>query len=266
MRRFWHRAPREALLALTLFAVSSFALSSFALPASNSLRAAPVTSGVASSNKDNPKIPAARWDEQTPGCTYSHTDDGKLHYGMWFGDVGITLSLDSEELEKVHRRHEPFFAALLEVRYRGQGTLDLTTENISLEFAQHFQVVQTSLDPETFAAKIQSDADEVDHAAAREIEKHPEKKDAQQAYVRAFQKDSAELLEFISKNSLRPGRLGPGNPQAYGWVFFSVDSKWISGWRRQENFILRVPINAMVFEFPFQLPPKPGDVMLRRRP
>jgi hypothetical protein len=219
----------------------------------------------AASAKDKPHIPAVRWDEQTPGCTFSRTDDGKYRYGLWSDDVGVTVAVDSQELEKTHRRHEAFFGVLLSIRYRGQGALDLATDNISLEFVKHFQVVQTSLDPDGFVAKVQNDTDEVDHETAREIQKHPEKKEEKEAFVRAFQKDSAELLEFVGKNSLRPARLDAGNPEISGWVFFSTNSKWISGWKKQEEFILRVPVDGKVFEFPFRLPPKPGEVMLRRR-
>ena len=214
---------------------------------------------------DKPKIPAVRWDETNPGCTFSHSDDGRLHYGLWSGDVGITLTIDSQELEKVHRRHQPFFAALVEVRYRGQGVVEFVTENISLEFVKHFHVVQTVIDPEAFAQKVQNDADEVDRDAAREVQKHPERKDAKDAYVRTFQKETAELLEFVSKNSLRPARLTPSHPEAGGWVFFSASSEWISGWKSREEFILRVPADGKVFEFPFELPPRPGEVMLRKR-
>jgi hypothetical protein len=215
--------------------------------------------------KEKPKIPAVRWDEANPGCTFSRSDDGKLHYAIWSGDVGLTLSVDTQELEKVHRRHEPFFAVSLDLRYRGQETLDFTPENISLEFVKHFQVVQPSLDPDSFVQKVQSDADAVDHEAAREVEKHPEQKETKDAYVRAFQKDSAELIEFVSKNSLRPARLETGNPEIGGWVLFSTHSKWIGGWKKQEEFILRVPLAGEIFEFPFQLPPKPGETMLRKR-
>lgn len=211
------------------------------------------------------KIPAVRWDETAPGCTFSRTNDGHLHYGLWSGDVGITMSVDSQELEKVHRRHEPFFAVMLELRYRGNGMLELATENISLEFLKHFQIAQTALDPDVFAQKIQGEADEVDRQAAREIEKHPERKDAKQAYVRAFQKETAELLEFVSRNSLRPARLDAGNAETRGWVFFSIDSKWINGWKKREELVLRIPADGKVFEFPFELPPRPGEVMLRKR-
>jgi hypothetical protein len=245
MRRIWHRASCMLMLAT----------GSLLFPRPLSARPP----------GDKAKIPAIRWDEERPGCTFSRSDDGRYHYGLWSGDVGVTLSVDAQELEKVHRRHEPFFSVLLDVRYRGPGTLDLATGNISLEFVKHFQVVQTALDPDDFAAKVQNDADALDHETAREVEKHPEKKEAKEAYVRAFQKDSAQLLEFVGKNSLRPTQLNPGAQEASGWVLFSTNSKWISAWKKQEEFILRLPLDGKMFEFPFKLPPKPGEVMLRKR-
>jgi hypothetical protein len=218
-----------------------------------------------STAKTKSKIPVVRWDEQSPGCTFSRSDDGLYHYGMWSGDVGIIVSIDSQELEKVHRRHEPFFSTLLEVRYRRAGTLDFDTGNISLEFVKHYHVIQTSLDPDDFSQKIQDDADALDHETAREIEKHPEKKQEKEAFARTFQKESAELQEFVSKDSLRPAKLNAGNPSIRGWILFGVSSKWISGWKKPEELILRVPVDGKIFEFPFTLPPKPGEVILRKR-
>jgi hypothetical protein len=126
-------------------------------------------------------------------------------------------------------------------------------------------VVQTSLDPDDFSALVQNDADELDHQTAREIEKHPEQKESKELYMRAFQKDAAELLEFVSKRSLRPARLSPANSEIRGWVLFSTRSKWIGGWKKQEEFILRVPLAGKMFEFPFRLPPNDGELLLRRR-
>jgi hypothetical protein len=219
----------------------------------------------ASASASKPGIPAVRWDESNPGSTFSRSDDGHLHYGLWYQDVGIILTVDSQELEKVHRRHEPFFAVLVEIHYRGQGTLEVSTENISLEFVKHFKVMQNALDADDFAGKIQTDADQLDHETAREIERHPEQKTEKESFARTFQKETAELLEFVSKNSLRPARLASANPQTQGWVFFGIDSKWVSGWKKHEAFIFRMPIDNQMFEFPFELPPKPGDVMLRKR-
>src|SRR5579864_2794698 len=217
------------------------------------------------SDKNKGKIPAVRWDEQRPGCTFSRGDDGKFRYGLWYGDVGVTIAVDSQELEKVHRRHEPFFGVLVSVRYRGQTSLDLSTENISLQFMKHFQGMQMALDPDDFAQRVQNDADALNDQTAQEVEKHPERKEEKEAYVRAFLKDSAELEEFVGKNSLRPTKLGPGHEEASGWVLFSTNSKWVGKWKKQEEFVLRMPVNGMVYEFPFRLPPKPGEVILRKR-
>ncbi len=258
MRRPWHCTPRGPCLSLPILGrliVTGLGVASLLTYSADALPP-----------KNKTTIPAVRWNEQTPGCTFSRSDDGHYRYGMWYGDVGITISVDAQELEKVHRRHEPFFAVMLNVRYRGQGSLDFAADNISLEFVKHFKVVQTSLDPDSFAQKVQNDADELDHQTAREVEKHPEKKEEKDAYMKAFLKDAAELQEFVGKNSLRATRLTPGNPEINGWVLFSTESKWIpSEWKRQEEFILRVPVEGKVFEFPFKLPPKVGEVMLRRR-
>jgi hypothetical protein len=221
--------------------------------------------GRTASDRYKNKIPAVRWDETHPGCTFSRGDDGKYRYGLSSGDMAITMAVDSQELEKVHRRHEPFFGLLLTIRYRGQGSVELATDKISLEFLKHFRVIQTSLDPDDFAAKVQSDADNLNDQIAHEVEKHPEQKEQKDAYMRAFLKDSAELTEFVGKNSLRPTTLNPGNTETTGWVLFSTQSKWINGWKKQEELLLRIPLEGKVFEFPFKLPPKPGEVILRKR-
>ena len=247
MQRKWQCTERWGLG----FVIATFLLGSYFVAAQPS--------------DEKSKTTAVRWAEDRPGCTFSRTDDGKYLYGLWSDDVGVTVAIDSQELEKVRRRHEPFFAALLKVRYRGQGRLEVGLENITLQFLKHFQVTQTSLDPDAFAEKVQTDADEVDRETAREIVKHPDRKEAKEAYARAFQKDAAELIEFVSKNSLRSTALDAGNPEANGWVFFSTTSKWISDWKRDEEFVLRLPLDGKAFEFPFKLPPKPGEVMLRKR-
>jgi hypothetical protein len=213
----------------------------------------------------NKKIPGVRWDEQTPGCTFSQGPDGKLRYGMSLADVAMVVAVDAQELEKVHRRHEPFFAVLLEVRNRGGQALEVKPDKITLEFVQHFQVEQPAVDPDDFSQKIQNDADALNDQAAREVKKNPEKKSEKETFVRAYLKDSAELQEFVGKNSLRATQLDAANPETSGWVLFSTKSKWIGGWKKQEEMILRVPLNGKVYEFPFTLPPKAGQVMLRKR-
>ena len=217
------------------------------------------------SAKDKDKFPADRWEEGHPGCKFARGEDGKYRSGLWSDDVGIVMAVDAQELEKVHRRHQQFFALLLTVRYRGQGALDVATENISLQFLKHFRVMQTALDPDSFSEKVQNDADTLNDEIARQVEKHPEEREKKEALVRAFLKDSTELQEFVGKNSLRPTRLSAGNNVTSGWELFSTESKWIGMWKKQEDFVLRVPMAGKIFEFPFRLPPKPGETILRKR-
>jgi hypothetical protein len=221
------------------------------------------TLGSPSAKKPAPTV--VRWEEGSPGCTFSHTPDGRYHYGLWADDLGVTVAVDSQELEKAHRRHELFFGAAVTVKDRGAEAADVSAENISLEFVKHFKVIQPSLDPKDFSQKVQNDADEFDRQTAREVQKHPDEKDAKQARVRAFQKDTAELLEFLSNNTLKPTHLDSANREVTGWVLFGIDSRWIGGWKKQEEFILRVPIGGTIFEFPFKLPPKEGELLLRQR-
>jgi len=209
--------------------------------------------------------PTVRWDESTPGCTFSRSEDGKYHYGLWSDDAGVTIIVDSQELAKVRRRHEPFFGVLVEVRFRGPGEFDINRDKVTLEFVKHFKLVQSALDPEKFAETIQSHADQLDYDTAREVERHPEQQEVKETYSRAFQKDTAELIEFVSKDSLRSTHLDAGNPQINGWILFNTGSKWISKWKKQEEFVLRMPLDGKIFEFPFKLPPKEGELVLRHR-
>lgn len=207
-----------------------------------------------------------RWAEGQPGCTFSRGDDGKYRYSLWTPDYGVIVAVDSQELEKVHRRVESFFSLELTVRYRGQGTLKVAPGAATLEFVRHFKVVQSSLDPGNFAQKTQSDAHERDHEAQREIEKHPERKEEREKSLETYQKEVSEFLDFLTKRGMRTATLDPANPDANGWVLFSVSNKWIGGWKRPEEFILRFPLQGRILEFPFSLPAAQGDLILRKRP
>ena len=219
-------------------------------------------------NLDTPHFDG-HWSPDSKRIIYVHDilqgTDGKLRYGMSLADVAMVVAVDAQELEKVHRRHEPFFAVLLEVRSRGQQAIEVKPDKITLEFVEHFQVEQPALDADNFSEKIQNDADALNDQVAREVKKNPEKKAEKEAFVRAYLKDSAELQEFVGKNSLRRTQLDGANPETSGWVLFSTKSKWIGGWKKQEEMILRVPVNGKIYEFPFTLPPKGGRVMLRKR-
>ncbi len=218
-------------------------------------------------NKDKDAQPAIiRWSEGEPGCTFSRGEDGKYSYGLWSGDVGVILAVDAREVQIIRHRIEPIFGAFLTIRYRGSSSLDEVPDGISLQFMKHFKVIQNVLDPDAYTQKIQADADALDDETRRAVAKHPEQKTALQQRLQEYQKSVNELIEFLSANSLRGAHLDPATPEARGWVFFNTDTKWLGGWKSQEEFVLRLPLAGEVFEFPFKLPPEPGELLLRKRP
>jgi hypothetical protein len=206
-----------------------------------------------------------RWSENQPGCTFDSTTDGKYQYGIWTPDIGIVLSVDAREVELIRHRIEPIFGIFLSIRYRGTGDLRIEPDKITLQFMKHFKIVQTSLDTDGYTEKIQADADALDDETRRIIAKHPEQKQEQDARLQEYQKSVSELIEFLGKNNLRSVKLDPANAEAKGWVFFNTKNKWIGGWKPQEEFVLRVPLQGKIYEFPFKLPPKPGELLLRKR-
>jgi len=209
--------------------------------------------------------PPIRWDEQQPGCTFSRGTDGKYHYGLWTGDIGIVLAVDARELQIIRHRIEPIFGIQLTIRYRGVDSLDAAPDGITLQFMKHFKVTQTALDPDAYVQKIQSDADAFDDETRRAVAKHPAEKQLREARLQDYQKSVNELIEFLSKNSLRAAQLDRANPEVRGWLFFDTNSKWLGGWKAQEDFVLRLPLGGKIFEFPFKLPPEKGEFLLQKR-
>jgi hypothetical protein len=205
---------------------------------------------------DRGERPVLRWAEGQSGCTFSADDDGKYRYGLWTDDLGIVIAVDADEVRKANLRIEPLFGIFVTLRYRGKESLPISPEGFSLEFVKHYQDVQKAINPDDFATKLQSDADSFAEETQREISRHPEQK---------IKKDIRDTQEFLKSRSLRPARLDSANPEATGWIFFRVRSKWIGDWKKQEQFVLRVPIADRMIEFPFALPPSQGDLILRRR-
>ena len=249
--RYW----RRLLLVAILLLAAAFGLLASAEPAN----------GEKSKRKEKPGPPIVRWSESQPGCTFSTTEDGKYSYGLWPGDVGIVVAVDAREVQIIHHRIEPIFGVLLMVRYRGAGGLDVSPDGITLQFMKHFKVIQPSLDPDDYTEKIQADADALDDETRRIVEKHPEQKQSREARLQDYQKSVSELIEFLGKHSLRETHLDRGNPEASGWVFFNTANKWLGGWKAQEEFVLRLPLEGKIYEFPFKLPPKRGELLLRKR-
>jgi hypothetical protein len=206
-----------------------------------------------------------RWAEGNSGCTFSADDDGKYRYGLWTDDFGIVIAVDADEIRKASLRIEPLVAIFVTVRYRGKGALSFDPASASLEFASHSHAVQNAIDADDFARKLQSNADAFAQEIQREITKHPEEKEERESMLRVHENDVMQTEEFLRSRSLRPVQLDSANSEATGWIFFNAKSKWIGDWKKQEQFVLRVPIPGQVIEFPFALPPSQGDLLLRRR-
>jgi hypothetical protein len=214
---------------------------------------------------DNRPASIIRWNEGSPGCTFSRDDDGKYRYGMWTEDLGVTLAIDSQELQRSTKRLDPFLAILLSFHYRGTGSNDVRAHGIKLEFVSHHHVEHRAVAPESFAAEYKNLVDSAAEQNEREIKNHPEKKEQQDAVMRAAAVELAQVQEFLMAHSLHPAKLDPGNRELSGWIFFRARDKWIGKWKAQEEFVLQVPAGSQIFEFPFKLPPEPGDLILRKR-
>ena len=221
-------------------------------------------SWLAAAKKDTP-TPTLRWSESTPGCTFSRDNDGKYRYALWTPDFGVTLAVDSQELQLVHKRGERFFSAHLTIRNRSDHTLAVYPGKTTLEFTKHSKVIQPALNPEEFAEKAQTDVDEVEHETEREIEKHPDRKEAREQFVQGWQKEVTELQDFLSHKTLPAVQLDSTRSEVSGWVLFSTKSKWIGDWKKPEQFVLRFPLGGKILEFPFYLPAQQGDLLLRQR-
>jgi hypothetical protein len=217
-------------------------------------------------DKKKSELPIVRWVEGGKGCTFEPGEDGKYRYGLWTDDLGLTLAVDSQELQKTRRRLEPMLGLLLTFHYRGAASLYLKTNTITLEFVNHQHVVHGALDPETLSAQLQAGADELEDQAQKDSRKHPEKFQEKEKLLQAYQKQVAEMLEFLSTRSLRPLTLDSETGDTNGWLFFSSKGKWIGSWKKQESFVLRIPMENYVLEIPFSLPPSNGELLLRKRP
>ena len=251
--------------AVASFLISSLAITSFALAAALPGRAA-IRNANEGKDKDSVQRPVLRWDEQQPGCTFSRGDDGKYSYGIWSGDVGVVVAVDARELQIIRRRVQPpVFAVLITMHNRGAKSVDAAASGITLQFINHFKVTQSSLDPDAYIRKVQSDADALDDETRREIKKHPEQRQVRETRLQQYQKSVNELIEFLGKSSLREAVMDSANPEVHGWVFFDANTKWLGAWKAQEELVLRVPVDEKVFEFPFKLPPERGEFILQKR-
>lgn len=216
---------------------------------------------------NKPSVPTLRWTAGTANCSFREGDDGRSYYGIVSGDFEVTLAVDRQELEKIPHRARPMLGVFLTFQYKGHEQFEVQQNRFTLEFTKHFQIVQTSLDPDDLLKTLQENVDDLtDEVERHQVKKHPEQKEQKETELQTRLKDYTEMMDFISTRALRPTTLDGSNSSGSGWVFFSIKNKFIGPWRRPEQFVLRLPVENLVVEFPFPLPPEPGKVILRHRP
>jgi hypothetical protein len=212
-------------------------------------------------------VPTLRWTAGTANCTFREGDDGRTYYGAAAGDFEVTLAVDRQELEKIPHRARPMLGVFVSFQYKGQQQFEVQQNRFMLEFTKHFQIVQTSLDPDDLLKTLQENVDDLtDEVERHQVKEHPDQKQRLETELQARLKDYTEMMDFISTKALRPVMLDGSNSAVGGWVFFSIKNKFIGPWRRPEQFVLRLPVENVIVEFPFSLPPEAGKVILRHRP
>ena len=209
-----------------------------------------------------PKQAAVRWTANAPGCTYARTADGHLRWTMSDEDLDISLVVDSKELARSRQRFRHPFSLYLGVHYKGQDSF-VFEQNLWLQFVLHHKVAESYLDPAEFQNHLQNDLDTEVFETERKIRKHPELKDAETARLQQYEKIGAEFIEFLTRESLAPATLNPGNPEVHGWVYFGTKNKWIGSFHEHEDFVLEVRTKDKIWQFPFALPPGDAEPALR---
>jgi len=216
--------------------------------------------------KKKPELPTVRWTASAPGCSFERGDDGRDRWTMSDRELEITLIVDSQELSK--SKHHGFyrvFAVYLAVTYKGTGKFEFPAD-LRMDFLRHHDVIEGYMDPAELQNRLQNDLDTQVFETERQIKKHPETKDEKTKRLQIYEKEAAEYIEFLTTQYLESATLSPGNPEAHGWVYFATKNKWIGPWKEHEDFILAVWMKDKVWQFPFSLPPAPGELILRKPP
>jgi hypothetical protein len=214
--------------------------------------------------KKKPELPAVRWTASSPGCSFDPGTDGRERWTMSDKDFDMTMLVDSQELAKsLHHGFYRVFAVYLAVAYKGAVSFEFPAD-LRLEYVRHHDVIEHLMDPAMLQNKLQNDLDSKVFDTERQIKKHPELKAEKTDRLRIDEKEGAEFIEFLSTQYLSFAVLNPGNPETHGWVLFPTRNKWIGPWKEREDFILAVYTKDRVWQFPFSLPPPPGDLNLRK--
>jgi hypothetical protein len=211
------------------------------------------------------ELPAVRWTENAPGCTFERGDDGRYRWTIAARDLTLTILVDSQELTKSRRRFYHLIGMYVSAKYTGTEKLEFPAD-VRIDFLRHHDVMEGYEDPTELSNKLQNAIDTVIFDTERQIKKDPKIADEKTASLREYQKDAAEFIEFLSTQTLRPtpATLTPGNPEDAGWVFFATSNKWIGLLKEHEDFIVSFWMKDKTWQFPVSLPPTPGDLILRK--
>jgi len=206
------------------------------------------------------------WQPSAAGCSLELAKTDYLdRYLLRKGDWEIALSVDARELTQSQRRAGHVVGVLLSVRNSGATPVLVKQSAASLEFVHHSQWQFSSWDPDNLASHIQHQTDDLMTQTDKDLEHRPEKVEKNEDRLREHQKLVSEMLDFLSTKALKDATLDATTPEVSGWVFFPSRGKWVGGWKKQEDFVFRIPVGEWVVEFPFRLPPE-GRPGLKERP
>jgi hypothetical protein len=210
-------------------------------------------------------LPTVRWTSRAPGCTFERVPDGHYRWTMSDKDLDVSLIVDSQELAKSRHRYYQVMDVYVAVVYKGSGKFEFPAD-LRMQFVRHHDIVEGYFDPTELQNRLQNDMDSKIFETERQIKKHPETSEQKTALLRQYQKEIAEFIEFLTTQYLEPATLNAGNPEAHGHVFFATQNKWIGPWKDREDFVLALWMKDKIWQFPFSLPPTPGDLILRQPP
>ena len=206
-----------------------------------------------------------RWEQGAAGCSLEQNGADHLdRYILETSTAWFSLAVDPRELTLSQRRAGHVISLLLSVRNKGVTPMAVQQSKTSLEFVKHSNWQFSSWDPDNLANHIQNQTDDLMHQTGKDLEKRPEKVEKNEDRLREHQKLVSEMVEFLSGKGLKDTVLDAAQPDVSGWIFFPSRGKWVGGWKKQEEFVLRIPVGVWVMEFPFLLPPAERPVLKDR--
>jgi hypothetical protein len=217
--------------------------------------------GVSAKDQKNDRV--IRWNEANPECTVIAAD-GMHRYSIEYETLKLTLAVDDNELKKSTRTAEHVFSVLVTANNRGKAPIKIVPPNMKLELVSHHRALMRAQYPDELSHSLQDDSDELIYQSEKRLKKHPEEKDTVEYRLKAHEELVARWQSFLSTQALRETNVDSGRPEVTGWVFFKTNTKWLGNWKDEEEFVLRMPVEKRVFEFPFKLP-QGSRPLLRQR-